>query len=461
MKSKKEEELYKLYRKYLLEDDSPEHGSMMLREIAGVRPEENDPVLPPTQGLYDKSDFDILPGYFRPPHSAVMDLKTLDELLDQDNKREEDGFPRRIKIGKLIKPGQGKDNKVIIVPSTTEPKFYHDDSVTEESDGEGEGETGGSGEGDEGEVIGEQPAQPQQGEGEGTGAGQGDGSDHDVSQDAFDLGRVITEKFKLPNLKQKGTKRSMTKYIYDLTDRNRGFGQILEKKETIKKIVQTNIQLGRVKAGEPIDTQDLLINPNDQVFRILSKEKDFESQAMVFFLRDYSGSMQGDPTKVIAQQHLLLYSWLMFQYQGNVETKFIVHDTEAKEVPDFDTYYRSQVAGGTKIAPAFNLVNKIVEEGGFAAHYNIYVFYGTDGDDWDSSGKEMLKELKEILKYSNRVGITVAKNSWAGSSPTTVEKYMDASGLLKSMQELLRLDAFHSAGVSESRIVEGIRNLIS
>ena len=78
----------------------------------------------------------------------------------------------------------------------------------------------------------------------------------------------------------------------------------------------------------------------------------------------------------------------MYQYQNNVETRFILHDTEAKEVPDFYTYYKSMVAGGTKVAPAFSIVNKIIEEEQLVTDYNIYVFHGTDGDDRDSDGKE-------------------------------------------------------------------------
>ena len=53
---------------------------------------------------------------------------------------------------------------------------------------------------------------------------------------------------------------------------------------------------------------------------------------MVFFLRDYSGSMSGKPTELVVTQHVLIYSWLLYQYAGQVESRFILHDTEAKEV---------------------------------------------------------------------------------------------------------------------------------
>ena len=83
---------------------------------------------------------------------------------------------------------------------------------------------------------------------------------------------------------------------------------------------------------------------------------------MVFFLRDYSGSMQGKPTELVVAQHVLIYSWLLYQYENRVESRFILHDTEAKEVKDFYTYYNSKVAGGTRVVSAFKLVNDIVEQ---------------------------------------------------------------------------------------------------
>ena len=87
------------------------------------------------------------------------------------------------------------------------------------------------------------------------------------------------------------------------------------------------------------------MDPQDLVYRILSKEKDYESQAMVFFLRDYSASMYGKATEIVTSQHLMIYSWLAYQYENQVESRFILHDTDAREVPDFHTYYNLSIAG--------------------------------------------------------------------------------------------------------------------
>lgn len=399
-----------------------------------------------------------LPGAPPSPVSCAARLGSLDDLMARDTRREEDGFPRKIRIGKLVKPGRGGKDRVVVVPTTVEEKFIHDPNFRQQE--EGGGGAGGSGEGEVGEVIGEQPVRPQEGEGGGQGAGQGEGGSHELESNAYDLGKILTEQFSLPNLQNKGKKRSLTRYTYDLTDRHRGFGQLLDKKATLRQIVETNIALGRVRQAEPPDPTDLLIAPRDKVYRILSREKDFESQALVFFLRDYSGSMSGKPTEVVVSQHVMIYSWILYQFGGQVESRFILHDTEAKEVPDFYTYYNSRVAGGTKVASAFRLVNGIVQKENLARDYNIYVFHGTDGDDWDSEGKELLPELETMMGYASRIGVTIAENSYGNSGQTEVQKYLEKSGWLEQKRNLIRLDVM-SENAEEPRIIEGIKHLIS
>jgi uncharacterized sporulation protein YeaH/YhbH (DUF444 family) len=336
-----------------------------------------------------------------------------------------------------------------------EEKFYHDPSFKSDE----EEANGGSGDGEEGEVIGEQPIREAEGE-SGEGPGQGEGGQHEMESNAYDLGRILTEQFELPNVKDKGKKRSLTRYTYDLTDKNRGFGQLLDKKATLRKIVETNINLGRLPDVGSIDPSRFLISPRDLVYRILSREKDYESQAMVFFLRDYSGSMAGKSTALVVAQHVMIYSWLLYQYAMQVESRFVLHDTEAKQVPDFYTYYNSKVAGGTQVSSAYRLVNEMVEKENLAQDYNIYIFHGTDGDDWDTDGKESLPELKKMLTYANRVGITIAEHTTHSTGGTEVEKYLKKSSLLEDKSQILRLDVMQE-DADEPRLIEGIKHLIS
>ena len=421
------------------------HGDHSFHEIfAGKSTEE-------ILSFFDYNDFSHLLQMVN-TGSQTARLYSLDKLLERDKLREKDGFPRKIKLGKLVKPAKDGNDKTIIIPTVSEEKFYH---WKNPQGGEG-GSTGGTGDAQEGEVIGEEPLRTEDGAGQG--AGQGKGGEHGMGTDAYDLGRILTEQFELPNIKEKGKRTSLTKFTYDLTDKHRGHGQILDKKSTLKKVVKTNLALGYLKSDN-IDTSKILISPEDKIYRTFSKERDYESKAIVFFIRDYSGSMSGRPTEVVVSQHIYINSWLVYQYKRQVINRFIVHDTEAEEVPDFYTYYNKQVAGGTDVYSAYKLVNEIIEEENLAKEYNIYVFQGTDGDDWDTTGEKVLPELEKIIHYASRVGITIASNSPSGS--TSVEKYINKSKFLETFSKKLRMDVILAAEANEERIIKGIKHLIS
>ncbi len=406
------------------------------------------------RGWYAHDDLAVLQGVPPAVSPYTTCLQSIDELLARDRQREKDGFPRKIRVGRMIKPGTRGKEKVVVVPTTVEEKLVHDKLRDPQEEEE---TSSGSGDGEPGEVIGEQPVRPS---GAGSGPGQGEGGEHEVESSAYDLGRVLTEQFELPNLKDKGKKRSMTRYTYQLTDRHQGQGQLLDKKATLRKIVETNINLGNLPDPDRIDPSTFLISPQDKVYRVLSPEKDFESQAMVFFLRDYSGSMEGKPTEIVVTQHVLIYSWLLYQYARQVETRFILHDTEAREVEDFYTYYNSSVAGGTQVSSAFRLVNEIVTAENLARDYNIYVFHGTDGDDWDTTGAKTIPELETMLGYASRVGFSVVERSLSMTRGSEVSRYLKQSGLLEAKPDLLRMDVLNE-DADETRLIEGIRSLIS
>jgi len=396
-------------------------------------------------------------------HNYVQ-LKTIDELLERDKIRESDGFPRKIRLGRIIKPGKAGKDKIIVVPTTIEEKFYHDqihykpeDSSKQAGDGKGDPISGGTGDEEEGEILGEIPIH-YEGESEG-GAGKGDGEGHNVTANTYDLGKILTEKFKLPNLKDKGKKKTFKRMVYDLTDKNRGFGQVLDKKASLKRIIQTNRALDRMPDLSDIDTEDFIIDPRDLVYRILSREKEYESQALVFFIRDYSASMYGNATEIVTSQHLMIYSWLTYQYSKQVESRFILHDDTAKEVPDFYTYYNLSIAGGTYVASAYKLVNEIVKKENLSKDYNIYIFHGTDGDDSEAVGTEALNELKTMVSYANRIGITVVNSSYR-KSKSTVQKYMEDSQLLASHRNLIHLSTIND-NADEQHIIEGLKELIA
>lgn len=392
--------------------------------------------------------------------SPITSLETFDDLKERDEQRAKDGFNKKLKIGKFAKPGtSGSKQTVIIIPSVEEDKLVHG-GIDPNAPGSGTGQ----GEGEEGDQVGEESAEKEEGEedGEGPGAGEGSGGDHEIEEDAYEAGKNLTEYFELPNLQQKGKKVAIPYYTEDLVSRNIGSGQILDKKATLKRVIATN--LGLINKSNPkiddLNLSNLIISPKDKVYRTFSKEKHYESQAVVFFIRDYSASMHGKPTNAVVSQHVMIYSWLMYQYGNRVIPRFILHDTEAKEVSDFNTYYKSKIAGGTMIASAYNLVNSIVEEENLN-DYEIYIFQGTDGDDWRDQEDQAIEQIRKAMSYANRIGITVVRNDFFGGGQlTTFESNLDNSRLL-DIRNLIRLDSMSADNADEERLVEGIRKLVS
>lgn len=389
-------------------------------------------------------------------YAPTMFLESFEELLKRDEQREKDGFPKKIKIGRVL-TGSGK---VVIVPYVEEEKLIHGE-FEPKSDQQDGGESGegiaGHGEGEVGDVIAEQPLE---GEGEGEGddprAGQNKG-EHGIEAEAYKIGKELSEKFQLPNLKDKGKKVPTDEYIYDLTDRHKGSGQLLDKKATLKSIVKTNVVLGRFDKNH-IDTTKFVVGPHDKIYRVLSREKVWKSQAIVFFLRDYSGSMHGEPTKAIVTQHLMIFAWLLVQYEKLVIPRFIVHDTEAEEV-SVEDYFKKSAGGGTQISSGYKKINEIVEGEALARDYNIYVFQGTDGEDFDD-GKLAIPEIQKILGYVNRMGVCVLKHPYYGDQESEFEKYAKKGNILEK-RELFRMHVMPSTDVTEEKNIEAIKALIA
>lgn len=219
-------ELFDLYQSLKKEGVSAQVENNIREELRRDDGADHAPVREPDYGerraidrnnIYAYNDLKMLHNVAAVQNMYHSNVGSLGELMERDRQREKDGFPRKISIGRLIKPGRAGKDKIVIVPTTVEEKFIHDTSILTAEDEE---EMGGTGEGEEGDIIGEQPIRVP--DGGGTGAGEGDGGAHEMESSAYELGKILTEKFELPNLKEKGKKRSLTRYTYDLTDKNRG-----------------------------------------------------------------------------------------------------------------------------------------------------------------------------------------------------------------------------------------------
>lgn len=380
-------------------------------------------------------------------------MPTIDDLLKRDELREKDGFRKRIKFRSIV-VGPGR---IIAVPYVEQEKLIHGE-FEPQSDEDDLEEVAGSGEGKVGDVIGQSRMR---GEGKGDDGQQPqpgqESGEHGFEQEAYQKGKELSEKFKLPNLRDKGKKIPTDEYTYDLTDRHEGSGQVLDKKATLRSIIMTNAILGRFDK-DCMDTSNLVVGPNDKVYRVLSKERVWKSKAVVFFARDYSGSMSGKPTEAIVSQHFMIYAWLTFQYEKLVVPRFFVHDTGAKEVSAKE-YFTLTASGGTFIPSVYQEITRTVESESLARDFNIYVFQGTDGDDSDG-GQIAIPEIEKILSYVNRMGVSVFKTSYYGDRETQFEAYIKKGGFLQR-KNVFRMHVMSVAEVTDEKNVGAVEALIA
>lgn len=408
-------------------------------------------------------------------------LESMEDLVKRDKEREQDGFPRRIRWRRvLVAPG-----KVLSVPFVVEEKLVHASFEPKNIvnlqlpsaqypalDQPDIGESPGHGDGEVGDVVGEIPIRDvDRGDGDGDeegdgdqpgGPGAGDDDAEHFEEEAYETGKRLTEQLKLPNLKEKIKKMPTDEYVYDLTDRHDGSGQVLDEEETLSRILETNIILGRI-TKDNIDTTKIIIDPDDEVYRVLSKERVWKAQAVVFFVRDCSGSMWGEPTRALVSQHLLIYAWLLYQYEKRVIPRFIVHDHAAIEVTARQYFYYNSW-GGTYIPSAYKKVNEIVEGEALESQYNIYLFQGTDGDDGDD-GTEAIPEIKKILAYTNRMGVTLFKHRYYTDQniKTIFEEYVERGEILPR-RDVFRMHIMSRdfwSRITDEMNIEAIKALIA
>ena len=86
-------------------------------------------------------------------------------------------------------------------------------------------------------------------------------------------------------------------------------------------------------------------------YRSWKEIKSPQSNAVIVFMMDVSGSMGEEQKELVRLESFWIDTWLRKNYEG-IESRYIVHDVSAKEV-DKHTFYHLREDVGTKISSAF------------------------------------------------------------------------------------------------------------
>lgn len=169
-----------------------------------------------------------------------------------------------------------------------------------------------------------------------------------------------------------------------------------------------------------------LITPinSDKRYRQYQEEKIPCSNAVIFFIRDCSGSMNKFRCDIVSDMSWWIDLWIK-QYYERMERCYIIHDTEADEVSK-EKFYGYTGGGGTRCSSGFQLASDIIENRYPPEKYNIYIFYFSDGDNGgDHDNNKIVKLLQSNLgpEAVNMVGFTeICPYGWGGY---TLKEYID------------------------------------
>jgi sporulation protein YhbH len=252
----------------------------------------------------------------------------------------------------------------------------------------------GQGEGEVGQILG----QDQDGQ-----SGQGEAGDqageHTLEAEITlaELAEILGEELELPKIEPKGKKTIHSEKERYSGIRRTGPESLKHFKRTFKAALIRQLISGTYNPDNPI----IIPIKEDKRFRSWKITSIPESNAVVIYMMDVSGSMGEKQKEIVRIESFWIDTWLRSQYDG-IEFRYIIHDATAREV-DRATFYSTKESGGTIISSAYKLCTKIIEEEYPPAEWNIYPFHFSDGDNWSEDDSRECCELlsQKVLPYSN------------------------------------------------------------
>lgn len=243
----------------------------------------------------------------------------------------------------------------------------------------------GQGQGEVGDPL--SGGQEQEGDGQGQ-AGDQEGK-HSLEVDVTfeELAQILGEELGLPNIEPKGKSVLRNQKDKYTGIRSTGPESLRHFKRTYKHALKRMIISGGYNPADPI----VLPVKEDKRYRSWKVTEEPESNAVVIYMMDVSGSMGDEQKEIVRIESFWIDTWLRYQYKG-IETRFIVHDATAREV-DRDTFFRTKESGGTIISSAYKLCLQIIERDYPPSEWNIYPFHFSDGDNWSSDDTNLCIKL--------------------------------------------------------------------
>jgi sporulation protein YhbH len=271
--------------------------------------------------------------------------------------------------------------------------------------GENAGGVGtGDGKTEPGQVVGQAGQKGQKGPGP---AGSEPGVDYYETEISLEeLVEIMFEDLELPDLERKILKEALAERVAKRKGYKRqGVRVHLDRRRTAKARIRRRIATGRPGPAAPEEAGEeerFPFHKDDLTYRRLVEDIREESNAVVICIMDTSGSMDRLKKYLARSFFFLLYQFVCTKYE-NVQLVFIAHHTQAKEVTEEEFFHKGE-SGGTLISSGYKKALEIIEDRYHPAHWNIYAFHCSDGDNFDSDNEEALRAARQLCEVCNLFG---------------------------------------------------------
>lgn len=234
-----------------------------------------------------------------------------------------------------------------------------------------------------------------QGDGQ-PGSGQNAGKDpgehlFETEMSIDDLATILGEELQLPEIKPKGTSQLKTLQRKYSNLAPVGPDGLKHFKSSYKNALKRSIAGGTYNPEQP----KVIPIKRDMKFRAPKETKKPDTQAVIFYIMDVSGSMGDEEKRIVQSETFWINAWLKKHYKG-LDTRFIIHDSNAHEVSESE-FFKISNAGGTLISSSYRKTLEIIEQEYSPAEWNIYIFQFSDGDNW--SGEDTATCIKFIQNH--------------------------------------------------------------
>ncbi|MCO5142216.1 MAG: DUF444 family protein [Oligoflexia bacterium] len=331
---------------------------------------------------------------------------------------------------------KGKDTVSIPMPQIDIPRFKF---------GSNEGGVG-QGDGDVGDEVGSD-GQPQEGDGQGEAGNQPGDHALEVDLTLQELAEILAEELELPKIEAKG-KEILEKQKDRYTGiAHQGPNSLRNFRRSFREALKRQIATGTYDSENPV----IVPIRKDMRYRSWKTTEEFDANAVIIYMMDVSGSMGDEQKEIVRTESFWIDTWLRSQYKG-IETRYIIHDTIAKEV-DEKTFYSTRESGGTLISSAYKLCQKMIETEYPPDQWNIYPFHFSDGDNWSGEDTKVCFDLLENYLFprinmfcygqvESRYGSgqflkDLQEQFKDGNEKLALSKIENKEGIMKSIKEFL------------------------